>query len=184
MSESAHVQCSSEIAALKKVHAALTFNGVIVWHQRNSHTLGLPARSDYLPLTRAGDGASPSLASLTVTFISVGSCQDAASRVNVLFLSTDFFFFWLLAFEGSSLTTPKAEGVDSSSRRPFQRTTVTVMFQEPNLVIAIPTFIGSLASFIATTVVIVLHIFIPPKRHFRHALILSLLIAGQSAHIE
>ena len=53
-----------------------------------------------------------------------------------------------------------------------------MMVNEPILVIAIPTFIGSAVSFLGTAMALVLHIIIPPKRHFRHALIVSLLIAG------
>ncbi|WAO82859.1 Git3 domain-containing protein [Fusarium falciforme] len=47
-------------------------------------------------------------------------------------------------------------------------------------VIAIPTFMGSLLSFLATSIAIVLHVVIPPKRHFRHALIINLLVAAWS----
>ncbi|VUC23762.1 unnamed protein product [Clonostachys rosea] len=44
-------------------------------------------------------------------------------------------------------------------------------------VIAIPTFIGSLLSFLASAVAIILQIVRPPRRHFRHALIVNLLIS-------
>ncbi|CAH0020295.1 unnamed protein product [Clonostachys rhizophaga] len=44
-------------------------------------------------------------------------------------------------------------------------------------VIAIPTFIGSLLSFLASAVAIILQIARPPRRHFRHALIVNLLIS-------
>ncbi|XP_044716430.1 G protein-coupled glucose receptor regulating gpa2 domain-containing protein [Hirsutella rhossiliensis] len=46
-----------------------------------------------------------------------------------------------------------------------------------DLAIAVPTFIGSLLSVVATAVAISLHIVNPPKRHFRHALIINLLAA-------
>lgn len=49
-----------------------------------------------------------------------------------------------------------------------------------DLAIAVPTFIGSVLSFVATTIAIALHVYKPPKRHFRHALIINLLVAGQS----
>lgn len=45
--------------------------------------------------------------------------------------------------------------------------------------VAIPTFTGSLLSFLATSTALLLHTVTPPKRHFRHALILNLLLAGQ-----
>lgn len=47
-----------------------------------------------------------------------------------------------------------------------------------DMVVAIPTFIGSLLSFLATSSAIVLHVVAPPKQHFRHALIMNLLVAG------
>ncbi|KAG6000613.1 hypothetical protein E4U21_005286 [Claviceps maximensis] len=43
--------------------------------------------------------------------------------------------------------------------------------------IVIPTFVGSLLSCVASFTALVLHITLPPKRHFRHALILNLLVA-------
>ncbi|KAG6016444.1 hypothetical protein E4U41_004439 [Claviceps citrina] len=43
--------------------------------------------------------------------------------------------------------------------------------------IVIPTFVGSVLSFVASATALLLHITLPPKRHFRHALILNLLIA-------
>lgn len=46
------------------------------------------------------------------------------------------------------------------------------------LAVAIPTFIGSLMTFLATSTAIVFHIIYPPSRHFRHALIINLLVAG------
>ncbi|PHH67532.1 hypothetical protein CDD82_1388 [Ophiocordyceps australis] len=52
-----------------------------------------------------------------------------------------------------------------------------VQYDPPDLAIAVPTFIGSLLSFLATSVAIVLHFISPPKRHFRHALIINLLVA-------
>lgn len=48
------------------------------------------------------------------------------------------------------------------------------------LAVAVPTFIGSLMSFLATTTAIVFHIVYPPQRHFRHALVINLLVAGMS----
>ncbi|KAG5920848.1 hypothetical protein E4U42_006059 [Claviceps africana] len=42
---------------------------------------------------------------------------------------------------------------------------------------AIPTFVGSALSFVASSTALVLHMTLPPKRHFRHALILNLLVA-------
>jgi hypothetical protein len=50
------------------------------------------------------------------------------------------------------------------------------------LAVAIPTFIGSLLSFLATSIAIIFHIISPPSRHFRHALIINLLVAGMRAH--
>ena len=47
--------------------------------------------------------------------------------------------------------------------------------------VSIPTLVGSLMSFVASLVVIGLHIVFPPKRHFRHALIINLLVAGTRA---
>lgn len=44
--------------------------------------------------------------------------------------------------------------------------------------IALPTFIGSLLSFLASAVAIGFQIARPPRRHFRHALIVNLLVAG------
>ncbi|KJZ68280.1 hypothetical protein HIM_12329 [Hirsutella minnesotensis 3608] len=46
-----------------------------------------------------------------------------------------------------------------------------------DLVVAVPTFIGSFLSFMATSVAMMLHVLSPPKRHFRHALIINLLVA-------
>ncbi|KJZ77662.1 hypothetical protein HIM_02839 [Hirsutella minnesotensis 3608] len=46
-----------------------------------------------------------------------------------------------------------------------------------DLVVAVPTFVGSVLSFAATSVAMMLHMLNPPKRHFRHALILNLLVA-------
>ncbi|KAG5912997.1 hypothetical protein E4U53_005054, partial [Claviceps sorghi] len=43
--------------------------------------------------------------------------------------------------------------------------------------IVIPTFVGSLLSFVASSTALILHMTVPPKRHFRHALILNLLVA-------
>ncbi|KAG6042356.1 hypothetical protein E4U17_001506 [Claviceps sp. LM77 group G4] len=43
--------------------------------------------------------------------------------------------------------------------------------------IVIPTFVGSLLSCLASFTALILHMTLPPKRHFRHALILNLLIA-------
>lgn len=50
--------------------------------------------------------------------------------------------------------------------------------------VAIPTFIGSLASFLATSTAIVFHIMYPPTRHFRHALIINLLVAGKPPSVH
>lgn len=50
--------------------------------------------------------------------------------------------------------------------------------------VAIPTFIGSLLSFLATSTAIVFHIMFPPSRHFRHALIINLLVAGRSRRYD
>ncbi|KAK8017893.1 hypothetical protein PG993_014219 [Apiospora rasikravindrae] len=46
-----------------------------------------------------------------------------------------------------------------------------------NLAVAIPTLAGSILSLLATSVALVAHVVAPPGRHFRHALILNLLIA-------
>ncbi|VUC35441.1 unnamed protein product [Clonostachys rosea] len=44
-----------------------------------------------------------------------------------------------------------------------------------DLVVAIPTFIGSLLSFLASLTVIVLQVANPPRKHFRHSIIINLL---------
>ncbi|KHN94049.1 Glucose receptor Git3 [Metarhizium album ARSEF 1941] len=44
-------------------------------------------------------------------------------------------------------------------------------------VIAIPTLVGSICSFVSCGVVLALHVALPPGRHFRHALIVNLLVA-------
>ncbi|ODA77333.1 hypothetical protein RJ55_06961 [Drechmeria coniospora] len=46
-----------------------------------------------------------------------------------------------------------------------------------HLIVAIPTLIGSLLSFLANFTALLLHILYPPQRHFRHALIVNLFIA-------
>ncbi|KAK8101990.1 hypothetical protein PG999_012364 [Apiospora kogelbergensis] len=46
-----------------------------------------------------------------------------------------------------------------------------------NLAVAIPTLVGSILSLLATSIALVAHVVAPPGRHFRHALILNLLIA-------
>jgi hypothetical protein len=43
---------------------------------------------------------------------------------------------------------------------------------------ALPTFIGSLLSFLASGTAIVFQAIRPPQRHFRHSLIVNLLVAG------
>lgn len=45
-------------------------------------------------------------------------------------------------------------------------------------VIAVPTFIGSLLSFLGSAAALIAQIARPPQRHFRHALIVNLLAAG------
>ena len=53
---------------------------------------------------------------------------------------------------------------------------------EPNPVdyaIAVPTFIGSLLSFVGSATALVFQIVRPPRRHFRHSLIVNLLVAGK-----
>ncbi|KAF4589104.1 hypothetical protein GQ602_002993 [Ophiocordyceps camponoti-floridani] len=45
------------------------------------------------------------------------------------------------------------------------------------MAIAVPTFIGSLLSFLATLVALGFHFYSPPRRHFRHALVINLLVA-------
>ena len=44
--------------------------------------------------------------------------------------------------------------------------------------IAVPTFIGSLLSCLGSATAIGFHIARPPQRHFRHSLIVNLLVAG------
>ncbi|RMD40572.1 hypothetical protein DV735_g4580, partial [Chaetothyriales sp. CBS 134920] len=44
-------------------------------------------------------------------------------------------------------------------------------------VVSIPTLIGSLLSFVASTTTLALHLLFPPKWHFRHALIINLFVA-------
>ncbi|KAK8137410.1 hypothetical protein PG984_002903 [Apiospora sp. TS-2023a] len=46
-----------------------------------------------------------------------------------------------------------------------------------NLAVAIPTLAGSILSLLADSVALIAHVVAPPGRHFRHALILNLLIA-------
>jgi hypothetical protein len=46
-------------------------------------------------------------------------------------------------------------------------------------IIAVPTFIGSLLSFLGSATAIIFQIIRPPRRHFRHALIINLLAAGK-----
>lgn len=53
---------------------------------------------------------------------------------------------------------------------------------EPNdidYLIAVPTFIGSLLSFLGSATAIAFQIARPPQRHFRHSLIINLLTAGK-----
>ncbi|KAK7965731.1 uncharacterized protein PG986_000008 [Apiospora aurea] len=45
------------------------------------------------------------------------------------------------------------------------------------LAVAIPTLTGSILSLLATSVALIAHVVAPPGRHFRHALIINLLIA-------
>ncbi|KAF7510309.1 hypothetical protein GJ744_006805 [Endocarpon pusillum] len=47
----------------------------------------------------------------------------------------------------------------------------------PSIAITIPTLVGSCLSCIASSTVIVSYVLFPPKRHFRHALIVNLLVA-------
>lgn len=46
--------------------------------------------------------------------------------------------------------------------------------------IAVPTFIGSLLSFLGSSIALVFQIARPPQRHFRHSLIVNLLVAGSA----
>jgi hypothetical protein len=48
-----------------------------------------------------------------------------------------------------------------------------------DLAIAVPTFIGSLLSFLATATAIILQMIHPPDRHPRHAFIINLLVSGR-----
>jgi hypothetical protein len=50
-----------------------------------------------------------------------------------------------------------------------------------HLEVAIPTFVGSALSCLATTCLGILYILFPPKKHIRQALILNLLTAGMFA---
>lgn len=52
------------------------------------------------------------------------------------------------------------------------------MSNKLQLVVILPTLTGSLLSFLATAAAIIGHFVFPPGRHFRHALILNLLVAG------
>lgn len=50
-----------------------------------------------------------------------------------------------------------------------------------NLSISIPTLTGSVLSCVASFFALCLHVIVPPpRRHFRHALIVNLLVAGRS----
>lgn len=44
--------------------------------------------------------------------------------------------------------------------------------------IAVPTFVGSVLSFLGSATALAFHIVRPPRRHFRHSLIVNLLCAG------
>lgn len=46
--------------------------------------------------------------------------------------------------------------------------------------IAVPTFVGSLLSFLGSSTAIAFQISRPPQQHFRHSLILNLLVAGMT----
>jgi hypothetical protein len=48
-----------------------------------------------------------------------------------------------------------------------------------DLAVSIPTFVGSSLSFLAASTVLLLQLIYPPGRHFRHALIVNLLISGE-----
>lgn len=50
-----------------------------------------------------------------------------------------------------------------------------------SLVVAVPTFVCSLLSFLASSIFAVFYILYPPERHFRQALVVNLLIAGTRA---
>lgn len=53
-----------------------------------------------------------------------------------------------------------------------------------NLSISIPTLTGSLLSCVASFFALCLHVIVPPpRRHFRHALIVNLLVAGRSINL-
>lgn len=52
-----------------------------------------------------------------------------------------------------------------------------------NLSISVPTLVGSLLSCTASFLALCLHAIVPPpRRHFRHALIVNLLLAGRTPH--
>lgn len=63
-------------------------------------------------------------------------------------------------------------------------TTPAIMANIPaNLSISIPTLTGSLLSCVASFFALCLHVIVPPpRRHFRHALIVNLLVAGRSVN--
>lgn len=51
--------------------------------------------------------------------------------------------------------------------------------KEIDYLIAVPTFVGSLLSFLGSATAIGFQIARPPQRHFRHSLIVNLLAAGK-----
>ena len=53
-----------------------------------------------------------------------------------------------------------------------------------SIAITVPTLVGSCLSFTASSAVIISYILFPPQRHFRHALILNLLVAGNDRFIS
>lgn len=69
------------------------------------------------------------------------------------------------------------------THRPLLRTSLwsfgKAIMPALSLVVAVPTFICSLLSLMASCVFALFYILYPPERHFRQALVVNLLLAGE-----
>lgn len=107
--------------------------------------------------------------------------SDIPSLVQPLGLSPPFQVLYNKAMQNSSaehvlhFLWEKANVLPSST---ISAMTATI---PANLSISIPTLTGSLLSCVASFFALCLHAIVPPpRRHFRHALIVNLLVAGRS----
>lgn len=100
------------------------------------------------------------------------TCHDSSTRLHMTYRRDA-----VAARHAACPSLPATDVPVSSSSG--ARTRVMASPNNLDLAIAVPTFIGSLLSFVATSAAIVMHIVNPPKRHFRHALIINLLVAGK-----